>query len=230
MESRSERDFAGKHVVVTGASGGLGPAVVAELAARGASCHAPALAGSREIEGAHVTAGIDLTDEAAVVGYYAGLPPLWASIHVAGGFAMAGLLDTSLADLEAQWRINAVTAFLATREAVRRMRREGGGGRVVNVASRPALAPVGGLTAYIASKAAVVAITRGVAEEVKGEGILVNAVAPSIIDTAANRRAMPDADHASWPKPAELATTIAFLASPENRVTSGTVVPVYGNA
>jgi NAD(P)-dependent dehydrogenase (short-subunit alcohol dehydrogenase family) len=90
--------------------------------------------------------------------------------------------------------------------------------------------PAGGSIAYAASKAALVALTQCLAEEVKGQGILVNAVAPSTIDTAANRRAMPRADFSRWVKPAELAREILWLASPENSATSGAVVPAYGLA
>jgi NAD(P)-dependent dehydrogenase (short-subunit alcohol dehydrogenase family) len=86
------------------------------------------------------------------------------------------------------------------------------------------------MAAYAASKAAVAAYTQALAQEVADDGILVNAVAPSILDTAANRAAMPDADFARWPKVEEVAATILFLAAPENRVTRGAIVPVYGRA
>ena len=84
--------------------------------------------------------------------------------------------------------------------------------------------------AYTASKAAVAALTVVLAEEVAKNGVLVNAVAPSIMDTPANRAAMPKADFAAWPKVEEVAATIAFLASPENKVTRGGIVPVYGRS
>ncbi|HUH85900.1 MAG TPA: SDR family oxidoreductase, partial [Stellaceae bacterium] len=87
-----------------------------------------------------------------------------------------------------------------------------------------------GMTAYTASKAAVAALTEAVAQEVVADGILVNAVAPSIIDTSANRHAMPKSDFSLWPKPEEIAATIVFLASAANRVTRGAVVPVYGRS
>jgi NAD(P)-dependent dehydrogenase (short-subunit alcohol dehydrogenase family) len=87
-----------------------------------------------------------------------------------------------------------------------------------------------GMAAYTASKAAVAALTVALAEELAKDGILVNAVAPSIIDTPANRHAMPRADHGAWPMPEEVAQTIVFLASPDNKVTRGAVVPVYGRA
>ncbi len=208
----------GRHIVVTGGKGALGGAVVALLEARGAIVHVPDIA------------TVDLSNEAAATGYYAALPPLWASIQLAGGFAMAPLTETSLADFEKQWRMNTVTCFLACREAVRSIRRAGGGGRIVNVAARPVLVPAPGMTAYVASKAGVTAITQALATELVGEHILVNAVLPSLMDTPANRAAMPNADHAAWPKPAEVAEAIAFLASPQNALTSGAMIPVYGRA
>ena len=107
---------------------------------------------------------------------------------------------------------------------------EGREGRIVNVAARPALVPTAEMTAYAASKAAVAALTLSLAEELAPSGIWVNAVVPSIIDTAANRAAMPDANHASWPTPEEIAETIAFLASPQNEATRGALVPVYGRS
>ena len=208
----------GRNVVVTGGKGALGGAVVAWFETRGAAVHVPDIA------------TVDLSDEAQAVAYFAALPPLWASVQLAGGFAMAQLVDTTLADFERQWRMNTVTCFLSCREAVRSIRRRGGGGRIVNVAARPVVSPAPGMTAYAASKAGVAAITQSLAAELAGDRILVNAVLPSIIDTPANRAAMPKADHAAWPKPAEIAEAIGFLASPDNTLTSGALVPVYGRA
>src|SRR5437660_838050 len=90
--------------------------------------------------------------------------------------------------------------------------------------------PRGGasMTAYTATKAGLAGLTQALAEEVAKDGILVNAVAPSIMDTAANRKSMPNADYAAWPKVEEVAATIVFLASPDNAVTRGAIVPVYG--
>jgi len=106
------------------------------------------------------------------------------------------------------------------------------GGRIVNVAARPALEPRlgAGMVAYTASKSAVAALTQALAQETVEEEIWINAVAPSIIDTPANRTAMPDADHRRWVAPAAIAEIIAFLASPENRVTRGAVIPIYGGS
>jgi NAD(P)-dependent dehydrogenase (short-subunit alcohol dehydrogenase family) len=230
-----EVDFAGRNVVVTGAAGALGSAVIDVLLAAGAVCHVPLrgdAARLRSDERVITTPGVDLGDEAAVVAYYAARPALWASIHLAGGFAAGATVDTSLAQLRAELERNLFTAFLCCREAARAMRARapGAGGRIVNVSSRAALAPAGGSVAYTIAKAGVATLTEALADELKPDGIAVNAVVPSIFDTAANRAAMPKADHARWPKPAEIAATIAWLASPQQTLTSGALVPVYGRA
>jgi NAD(P)-dependent dehydrogenase (short-subunit alcohol dehydrogenase family) len=172
----------------------------------------------------------DLADEADVEKLYVHADSLWASIHIAGGFAMGTVADTDRAALMAQLDQNLVSCFLCCRAAVKRMGADGG--RIVNVAARPALEwrSGAGMAAYTAAKAGVAALTAALAEEVAKDGILVNAVAPSIMDTAANRKAMPKADFDAWPKVEEVAATIAFLASPDNRVSRGGIVPVYGKS
>jgi NAD(P)-dependent dehydrogenase (short-subunit alcohol dehydrogenase family) len=226
-----QAEFEGRHIVVTGGTGALGTAIVDRLVRAGATCHIPAPfeGEGSEAERVHITRRVDLTDEDAARAYYASLPPLWASIHAAGGFAMASVVDTSLAQFDAMYRLNAVTCFLSCREAIRAMRPQGGG-RIVNVAARPAVSPTGGLIAYTTSKAAVASMTQCLAEEVRGEDILVNAVLPSIIDSPANRAGMPDANHQAWPTPAQIAEAVSFLASPRNELTWGALVPVYGRA
>ena len=187
------------------------------LSAEGATCHVP---------------DVDLTVEGDTVRWYDGLPRLWASIHLAGGFAMSPLTATTLADYRAQHDLNTVTCFLSCREAVRNLRAGGGGGRIVNVAARPALVPSAGkgMAAYAASKAAVASLTGTLAAELLDEGILVNAVVPSTMDTPVNRRMMAGADFSRWPTTADVARTIAFLASSDNTTTSGALVTVYGRA
>jgi len=230
-------EFQDRHVVVTGGTGALGAAVVGLLLEAGATCHVPVrdLKDSRRF--AHrghdrvvLSPVPDLTDEAAVAAFYGALPGLWASIHVAGGFAMAPVGDTDKAMLQRQLDTNFVSAFLCCRAAVAAIGQ--GGGRIVNVAARPALEwrQGAGMTAYTASKAALAALTVALAQEVAGQGILVNAVAPSTMDTPANRAAMPKADHAAWPKLEEVAATILHLSSPANKVGRGAIVPVYGRA
>lgn len=223
-------------VVVTGGTGALGARVVAAYLERGAEVYLPIV--ETELP-AHLpwradprvhALRVSLDDETQVTAFYDTVPDVWASIHLVGGFAMSPIGSTSLAVFESQWRLNAVTCFLACREAVRVMRRGKQGGRIVNVAARPALAPVANMSGYTASKAAVAALTQSLAAEVLSDNILVNAIVPSIIDTPANRAAMPNADHALWPTPTQLAETILFLASPQNALTTGTLVPVYGRA
>lgn len=237
----SSPSFQGLHVLVTGGTGGLGAAVVRTLLDDGAHVVVPfpeAEAKGRfaELQHARLTriANVDLTQEAAVTALYAQLPPLWASIHLTGGFAMKPIAETSLAELRAQVALNLETCFLCCREAVRAFRaRPAGatpGGRIVNVAARPALQPAGGMLAYSTAKAGVASLTQCLAAEVLADGILVNAIVPSIIDTAVNRKAMPDADFDRWPKAEQIAETIRFLASPANALSSGTLVPVYGRA
>jgi NAD(P)-dependent dehydrogenase (short-subunit alcohol dehydrogenase family) len=224
------------NVVITGGTGALGGAVVQAFLARGATVHLPIVEAELpahlpwRAESRVVVARVSLDDEAQVAAFYAGLPSLWASVHLVGGFAMAPIAETSLAAFEQQWRLNTVTCFLACREAVKAIRRGPDGGRIVNVAARPALAPVGGMIAYATAKAGVAALTQALAAELLAEQILVNAVVPSTIDTPANRKAMPSADPTRWPKPAEIAEAIAFLASKTNALTSGALVPVYGRA
>jgi len=225
------QDFDGRLVVVTGGTGALGQAVVDALLARGARCRVPVHGDAPAPRpGVAFVDHCDLADEAAVARLYDGAAELWASIHLAGGFAMQPAQDTGLAALRSILDTNLVSCHLCCAGALRTFR--AAGGRIVNVAARPALEPRAGagMVAYTASKAAVAALTQALAAEVAARGVLVNAVAPSTIDTPANRASMPKADFTKWPQPQEVAATIAFLASPANRVTTGAVVPVYGKA
>ena len=232
-------DYRDRHVVVTGGTGALGAAVVGALVEAGASCTVPWLH-EKEAEGfpyrdhkrVKLVGPVNLVDETAVDGLFAGVPALWASVHIAGGFAMGPVAKTGKDALMQQIDINLVSCFLCCAAAVNAIGRTGKGGRIVNVASRPALEwRIGaGMAAYTASKAAVAALTVALSEEVAKDGILVNAVAPSIMDTPANRAAMPKANYDLWPKVEEVAATILFLASPENTVTRAAIIPVYGRS
>ncbi len=225
------------HIIVTGGTGGLGQSVVSRLVEEGAIVHVPNFH-PRELEGfphidhpnVVIESDVDLANEDQVAGFYDRLPALWASVHLAGGFAMAPLAKTDAKAFQHMMDMNVRTCFLCCRAAARRIEAGGGGGRLVNVSARPGLEPRSGagMAAYAASKAAVAALTAALGQELAEKGIWVNAIAPSIIDTQANREALPKANHDSWPKPAQIAETIAFLVSPRNQVTRGGVVPVYG--
>jgi NAD(P)-dependent dehydrogenase (short-subunit alcohol dehydrogenase family) len=230
-------NYRNRHVVVTGGTGALGTAVVGALIEADAQVHVPYMSSLeadkfpfRDHGRVSLVAVSSLAEEAEVVRLYDSMPKLWASIHLAGGFAMAPVSDTKKSDLAWQFETNFVTAFLCCRNAAKAIARTGEGGRIVNTGARPGLEwRIGaGMAAYAASKAAVLAFTVALAEEVAKSDILVNAVVPSIMDTPGNRAAMPKAEHAAWPKVDEVAATILFLASPENRVTRGAMVPVYG--
>jgi NAD(P)-dependent dehydrogenase (short-subunit alcohol dehydrogenase family) len=229
-------DFSNKQVVVTGGAGSLGTAVVEKLIGAGAVCHIPCFHEAeaqrfrlRDSKSVKLSIVGNLADEAAVDGFYGKVGPLWASIHIAGGFAFGALRDADVATIRQQIDMNLVSCMLCCRAAIRAMPE---GGRIVNVAARAALEWRSGanMVAYTAAKSAVAAMTVALSEELAKDGIWVNAVAPSIMDTAANRSSMPKADFALWPKVEEVAATIAFLASSDNRVTRGAVVPVYGKS
>jgi NAD(P)-dependent dehydrogenase (short-subunit alcohol dehydrogenase family) len=225
-------NFENRHIFISGGTGALGHAVVAAFTQAGATCHVAVRDQDTPPPGVVPVAVNDLANEADVARAYAAIPDLWASIHLAGGFTAGPLVDTDKATMMAQWEINFATSFLCCRAAVRAMQASGAGGRIVNVAARAALEwrAGAGMSAYAASKAALAAFTVALSAEVIGDNILVNAVAPGTMDTPANRRAMPKTDPAGWAKVEDVAQTILFLASPENKVTSGAVVPVYGKS
>jgi NAD(P)-dependent dehydrogenase (short-subunit alcohol dehydrogenase family) len=243
--------YEAKHVVLTGGTGALGSAVASMLVERGATCHIPCFKKEelaafplKDHKRVRLTDGVDMSDEHAVELYYsifgAGRGcPLWAAVNLAGGFAMGPIEKVRRADLLKQMEMNFVSCFLSCREAVRRMREAGVdsggvsvGGRIVNVAARPVLEPRlgAGMTAYTASKAAVAIFTQALAEEVAADGIWVNAIVPSVMDTPANRQAMPKADWSRWPKVQDVAAAIVSLASPGNCATRGGLVPAYGRS
>jgi len=232
-------DFDSREIVVTGGTGALGTAMVSALLERGAICHVPwrtkeqaARFPHRDHDRVRLIENIDLADEKNVARLYGGVTKLWASIHIAGGFAMAPIAATDKHAFVAQIEMNLVSCFLCCRAAVAAMAAGGAGGRIVNVSARPSLEPRlgAGMTAYATSKAAVAAFTQALAQEVVDQDILVNAVAPSTLDTPANRKAMPKADFGKWANLDDVAATILFLASPANRVTRGAIVPVYGRS
>jgi len=177
---------------------------------------------------------VDATDEAEVgkliEGVVARHGRLDAMVNTVGGYA-GGVklweLDTKVFDQ--MLALNLRSGYALSRAAVRVMLKQRSGA-IVNVASKAAIEHGAGAAAYAASKAAAVALMDSLAEDLKGTGIRVNSVLPSIIDTDANRKAMPTADFAKWPKPEDIARVIVFLCSDSAKVIHGAAVPVFGNS
>lgn len=236
-------DFTDQHIVVTGGAGTLGTAVVELLLDSGAKCSVPCLNAEeletflqKDEEGVYTKTPVDLSDEEQCQSFYklavSAQGPLWGSIHIAGGFGMGKIEDTPKADFMKQINLNLVTCYNSCRAAVQHFKSQGNGGRIVNIAARPALEPRqgGGMTAYTTAKAGVAALTESLAAEVVEDDILVNAIAPSVIDTPQNREGMPNSDFDKWPKPKQLARQIAYLISTKNEISRGGIVPVYGKS
>lgn len=224
-------DLAGRTVLVTGANGALGRVVAAKASLLGASLilvgrHfdadvATALPTARRLE-------LDLADPGALEGALADEGRIDALFNIAGGFAMG---ESSYAPRGTEWdamfRVNVDTLRHSLRAVVPVMLAQGRGS-VVNVGALSALKGQASMGAYIASKCAVLRLTETLSAEVKDRGINVNAVLPSIIDTTANRAAMPGADPARWVSPEDLASVICFLGSDAARAIHGALIPVAG--
>jgi len=220
-------DFDGRVVAITGAAGALGRAAADEFADRGAKL---ALIDIIAIEGPHLSLVGDLTNLASardvVAKLVAKLGRIDALANVAGGFTMGETVHETtdkswnfMFDLNVMTMLNMVRATVPTMLAQRR-------GKIVNIGARAGLRGTGRMGAYCASKAVVIRLTESLADELKGNGINVNCVLPSIIDTARNRQDMPDADYSKWVNPADLARAIAFLASDAAHAIHGAALPV----
>lgn len=239
-----EMDLSNRHLVITGGTGTLGTEVCRQLLNKGAKVSIPCFTEAEhhdfeltDHKQVYTSIGVDLSSEDDTGSFFEAAVDqhgeLWGSVHAAGGFGMASIEDAPLEKFLKQLNMNLITCYNACRTAILRMRQSDyPGGRIVNVAARPALEPRQGkgMTAYTTSKAAVAAFTQSLAAEVVKDNILVNAIAPSIIDTPANREAMPDADFSRWPKPEQLAKQILCLISPDNEITRGSMVTVYGKS
>jgi NAD(P)-dependent dehydrogenase (short-subunit alcohol dehydrogenase family) len=225
--------------IVTGGTGGLGAAVVKRLLHDGWRVIVPWIA-ERERERLEEADALelvhaDLFDPAAVQGVVqtAIQSPearLAGLVNLVGGFAAGPRVhETPIEDFETQFRLNLRPTYLMT-QAVLPHLVEHDGGSIVCVGTRAAVSPFPGAAGYIASKAAVIAFAQAVAVEYRNDGVRANVILPSVIDTPANRAAMPKADHDRWVKPAEIAGVIAHLLSEDSSPVSGAAIPVYGRA
>ena len=222
----------GKVVVITGASGALGKVVAEQALARGARVagidHVPAQVPATPIR--LELGSVDLTDAAAaktaIDAVAAHFGKIDALINIAGGFAYETVADGDPKTWARMYAINVTTALNASRAAIAHLTASSAG-RIINVGAMGALQAGAGMGAYAASKAGVHRLTEALAAEHKGR-ITVNAVLPSIIDTAANRASMPTADFGKWVAPKELADVILFLASDAASAVTGALLPVSG--
>lgn len=222
-------------VVVTGGAGGLGSAVTQTLLADGWQVVVP-YRDERELERVEQHEQLELVEAdlfeplaaAAVIARAAGRVD--ALVNLVGGYEAAGRIhETPIEDFERQFRLNLRATYLMCHAALPRMLDQGAGS-IVCVSTRAVLRPFAGAAGYIASKAAVLAFVDALAVEYTKDGVRTNAILPSVIDTPANRAGQPDADHARWVKPDEIAAVIRFLCSDDSAPTSGAHIPVYGRA
>ena len=225
--------------LITGGSGGLGNGVVHTFLRAGWRVVVPWIAESElprlgEHEGL-VTVQADLFEPEAVrraTDAAASDPdaPLRAVVNLVGGFAMGGRVhETDVAEFEQQLRLNLRPTYLVSHAALPHLIANGGGA-IVCVSSRAALRPFSGAAGYITGKAAVLALVDALAAEYTKDGVRVNAVVPSVIDTPANRAASPNADYDAWVKPEQIGEVVRFLCEDGSGVVSGAHIPVYGKA
>ena len=232
-----------KTVLVAGGTGGLGRAVSLAFLEKGYrvavtywvqeewdALQNVAGAKAQQLEGYHV----DVTDETAVSGLIANIigkhGRLNVLVNTVGGYA-GGVklweLETKVFDK--LLALNLRSGFVLCKAAVPVMLKQGSGA-IVNIAAKAAFDHASGAAAYAASKAAALAMIDSLAADLRGSGVRVNSILPSIIDTEANRKAMPGSDFAKWPKPEEIARVILFLCSDDAKVVHGAALPVYGDS
>ena len=225
----------GKHIIVTGGFGVLGRALGVLLTERGARVAlldlAPVPVNLEEGGALLLSGGVDLTDPAAADAAFARaanrLGGVDALVNVAGGFAWETLAGGAIATWDRMYQMNLRTAVVGAQAVLPHLKARGAG-RIVNVGALASLKAGGGMGAYAASKAGVARLTEALAEELKEQGVTVNAVMPSIIDTPANRADMPEADFSRWVSPAALGGVIAFLLSDDGAPVTGACLPVAG--
>lgn len=234
-----DKKNSGKTILVTGGTGGLGRAISLAFLEEGATVlvtyrsqdefdalKSAAGANAAQLEGSEV----DVLDEAALKTFVAGIVAqhgrLDTLVNAVGGYSAGKPLwemDAKAFDL--MINLNLRAGYLLARTIVPHMLKQGSGA-IVNVAATAAINHMASASEYVASKAAALAMIDSLAADLKGSGVRANTIMPSIIDTEANRKAMPDADHAKWPKPEEIARVILFLCSDDAKLVHGAAIPV----
>lgn len=229
-------DFKDKVIVVTGGSGGLGQAVIDKLTGAGAKVIAPPRKPTHKKTSDQATENLwlDAQDEQSVKSFFEAVQAsegrVYGLVNLIGGFAMGDPVATLPLELfERQIDLNLKSAFLLTKYALQAMT-EPEGGKIVLFASRAAVDKGANSFPYSVSKLGVLRLVEAVAAENRDKNININAVLPSIIDTPANREAMPKARFENWPRPEQIANVVAFLISEEAELINGAAIPVYGKA
>ncbi|MDJ0839185.1 MAG: SDR family NAD(P)-dependent oxidoreductase [Acidobacteriota bacterium] len=227
--------FQGKNVIVTGGTGALGRAVCEVFLKGGARVHTSYIVAGeldnlpdvmRDNPDCTYTK-VELTDESAVKQWFQAFGAPDILVNVAGGFAMSSIADTDYEGWKHMFTMNLDTCFIASREALRRMDKHKQG-RIINVAAYAAARALPGMGPYTASKNAVMHLTQVMAEETLQDDITVNAVMPTIMDTPANRSAMPQENFSAWVPVENVAATVAFLAQDESWHITGACIPTRG--
>jgi NAD(P)-dependent dehydrogenase (short-subunit alcohol dehydrogenase family) len=242
MTASSSSQASRKIVIVAGGTGGLGRAVSLAFLKAGAAVAVPFFKQS-DFEALKSVAGeaalalegqqTDVTNESSTQQFVDGVVArhgrLDALVNTVGGYVGGvKLWDLAAADLDRMLTLNLRSGFALARAAVPTLIKQAGGS-IVNISARAGVDPPAGASAYAASKAAAIAMMESLAAELKGTGVRVNNVLPSIIDTEPNRKDMPGADFSKWPKPEDIASVILFLCSDAAKLIHGASIPVYGN-
>lgn len=230
-----EKKFAEKRVLVAGGTGGLGQAVSLAFLEQGATVlvtyrHQQEFDALKNTAGANASRlsghNVDVLDENAIKTFVAQQGRIDVLVNAVGGYtAGKPLWEMDGKALDLMLSLNVRSGYLLARALVPVMLQQGSGA-LVNVAATAAFNHMASASEYVASKAAAVAMMDSLAADLKGSGVRANSILPSIIDTAANREAMPDADHGKWPKPEEIARVILFLCSEDAKLVHGAAIPV----
>lgn len=233
-------DFPNRVVIVTGGTGALGRVVARDFATAGAKVIVPYRSDeafarlqaefgdlAAQLEGQQT----DITDESRVDQFVSTVLNRHGRINflvnLAGGYAGGAFTSSGTALWDQMFRTNLWTALLMTHAVLPHLL-DRGNGRVITIGSRSALEPSANASAYAASNAAVIALTQSVAREIRTSGVTINCLAPSTIDTEANRQAMPKGNSARWVQPSQLSSLILYLCSDAAAAINGAVIPIYG--
>jgi len=228
-----------RSILITGASGNLGKAVLQKFSHEGfriAAFESPGSEQKNKDSGNYRSFRVDLMDEIAVEKALGEVFDVFGSIEMAvltvGGFSMGGISETGLDDFDKMYRLNFVATYAVARQLFLRMGVQKGGGQIIFIGSRPAMHPeqAKNMIAYSLTKSLVFRLAEVINEDGKGKAVTASVVIPSIIDTPRNRSDMPDADFSKWVSPETIADNIYYLSTPEGKILRENILKVYGGS